>query len=257
MVSTIDGSVTDAEGLSGGISSEADRRVFRVLRSLADAIVVGARTAEVERYRRAAVPVVLLTRSLALDLTTPLAPARRPGLGRGARHRPRRCASATGVSRCSQHAARVGGIELLTAGDVGPRPRRGRCDAAARAGPRAPALRGRTRPCSPRWWRRTWSTSCASRRRRTSSAVRPDASCTARMHSAPDRLGARRALRGRAAFSSPAGTAPADPAEGDVPRDDTPACRRRFVTLSGGQRGARRATAMAQITKGTWSGSRA
>ena len=72
MVATVDGSVTDVVGRSGGISGDVDRRVFRVLRDLADAVVVGARTAEVEGYRRAAVPVVLLTRSLALDLTSPL-----------------------------------------------------------------------------------------------------------------------------------------------------------------------------------------
>lgn len=118
MVSTIDGSVTDAEGLSGGISSAADRRVFRVLRALTDALVVGARTAEVERYRRAAVPVVLLTRTLALDLTTPLlagpseegsagvlviAPADAPDDRRQA---------------LLEQADQVGGIELIAAGDA-------------------------------------------------------------------------------------------------------------------------------------------
>ncbi len=76
MVSTVDGAVTDAEGLSAGISGEADRKVFHVLRALTDAVVVGARTAQAERYRRAAVPVVVLTRSLMLDLHAPLfAPA--------------------------------------------------------------------------------------------------------------------------------------------------------------------------------------
>ena len=72
MVSTLDGAATDVEGLSAGISDPADRRVFKVLRSLADAVVVGARTAATERYNRASLPTVLLTRTLALDLSTPV-----------------------------------------------------------------------------------------------------------------------------------------------------------------------------------------
>lgn len=116
MVATVDGAVTDANGVSGGISSEADRRVFKVLRTLADAVVVGARTAEIERYGRAAVPIVLLTRSLALDLTTPLLasagdPSSAPVLVIAA-------AGAPDHHRATllEHADRVGGIELITAG---------------------------------------------------------------------------------------------------------------------------------------------
>lgn len=52
MVSTVDGAVTGDDGLSGTISSPADKRIFSVLRSLADAIVVGAGTARAERYTR-------------------------------------------------------------------------------------------------------------------------------------------------------------------------------------------------------------
>jgi riboflavin biosynthesis pyrimidine reductase len=120
MVSTIDGAVTDPEGLSGGISDPADRSLFKVLRSLCDAVVVGARTAQTEGYRRARRPVVLLTRSLALDLTAPLlaeprtedlevvlvlAPAAAPG---------------ERVAQVQAHAESVGGIELgLVPGDEG------------------------------------------------------------------------------------------------------------------------------------------
>jgi riboflavin biosynthesis pyrimidine reductase len=50
MVASIDGAVT-LEGRSGGLSGPADRTVFRVLRSLADVVLVGASTARVEHYR--------------------------------------------------------------------------------------------------------------------------------------------------------------------------------------------------------------
>jgi len=52
MVDTVDGAVTGADRRSGSISSPADRRVFSVLRSLVDAVVVGAGTARAERYTR-------------------------------------------------------------------------------------------------------------------------------------------------------------------------------------------------------------
>ena len=40
-----------ARGRSGGLSGDADRLVFSVLRSLADVILVGAGTARAEQYR--------------------------------------------------------------------------------------------------------------------------------------------------------------------------------------------------------------
>ncbi len=52
MVATLDGAVTGADQRSGSISSPADKRVFSVLRSLADAVIVGAGTARAERYTR-------------------------------------------------------------------------------------------------------------------------------------------------------------------------------------------------------------
>lgn len=52
MVQSLDGAVAGADGRSGSISSPADKRVFSVLRSLADAVVVGAGTARTERYTR-------------------------------------------------------------------------------------------------------------------------------------------------------------------------------------------------------------
>jgi riboflavin biosynthesis pyrimidine reductase len=62
MVSTIDGSATGSSGRSGSINNEADGRVFRLLRSTADAIVVGAGTARAEGYRPTDRPIVLVSR---------------------------------------------------------------------------------------------------------------------------------------------------------------------------------------------------
>jgi riboflavin-specific deaminase-like protein len=50
MVSSLDGAVTGADGRSGTLSTPPDRLVFHHLRSLADAVVVGAGTARAENY---------------------------------------------------------------------------------------------------------------------------------------------------------------------------------------------------------------
>lgn len=52
MVSSLDGSAVGANGLSGSVNTPADRRVFTVLRDLADAVLVGAGTARAEGYTR-------------------------------------------------------------------------------------------------------------------------------------------------------------------------------------------------------------
>lgn len=49
-VASLDGSVT-VEGRSGGLGSPGDERVFRVLRALADVVLVGHGTAAAEGYR--------------------------------------------------------------------------------------------------------------------------------------------------------------------------------------------------------------
>ena len=49
MVSSVDGAAS-LDGASAGLSSDADRHVFALLRTLADVIVVGASTARTERY---------------------------------------------------------------------------------------------------------------------------------------------------------------------------------------------------------------
>jgi len=85
MVATVDGAARAPDGLSGGISSDADQRVFGRLRGLADVVLAGAGTVRHEDYkpgrvraellelRRAArqtdVPVIaVVSRSLDLDL---------------------------------------------------------------------------------------------------------------------------------------------------------------------------------------------
>ena len=86
MVSSADGAATVA-GRSAGLSSEGDRQVFSILRSLADVIMVGAGTARAEKYRPMTpdeawpelrtgrpptTPIAVLTRRLDLDLDGPL-----------------------------------------------------------------------------------------------------------------------------------------------------------------------------------------
>lgn len=52
MVISVDGAVAGADGLSRSVSTPADMRVFSVVRSLADAVVVGAQTVRSERLTR-------------------------------------------------------------------------------------------------------------------------------------------------------------------------------------------------------------
>jgi riboflavin biosynthesis pyrimidine reductase len=49
-VTSLDGAVTGADGLSGSIGNAADRRVFGILRALTDVVLVGAGTARSEGY---------------------------------------------------------------------------------------------------------------------------------------------------------------------------------------------------------------
>ena len=53
MVESVDGAY-GRDGRSAGLSSEADREVFRALRACADVVLVAAGTARTERYRRPA-----------------------------------------------------------------------------------------------------------------------------------------------------------------------------------------------------------
>lgn len=85
-VASADGAA-DADGLSAGLSSPGDKRLFGLLRVLADVVLVGAGTARDEQYkparrrpalarlregRPATAPISLVSRSLDLDLAAPL-----------------------------------------------------------------------------------------------------------------------------------------------------------------------------------------
>jgi riboflavin biosynthesis pyrimidine reductase len=72
MISTVDGAITGTDGRSGGIGTAADRRMFGVLRDLADVVLVGAGTARTEGYRPSRLPIALVTARLDLDLASPL-----------------------------------------------------------------------------------------------------------------------------------------------------------------------------------------
>lgn len=62
MISTMDGAATGEDGRSGSINNPADKRVFHLLRRLADVVVVGAGTAEAENYGPAERPIVVVSR---------------------------------------------------------------------------------------------------------------------------------------------------------------------------------------------------
>ena len=71
MIASVDGATT-VGGLSGGLGGSADKRVFSVLRSLADAVLVAAGTARAEAYGPAALLIAVVSRSCALDWQAPL-----------------------------------------------------------------------------------------------------------------------------------------------------------------------------------------
>lgn len=89
MVASVDGAATDEHGRTGALGGESDTEIFRALRALADAILVGAGTVRAEGYgphrlrgdlreRRQAdgrdtpAPIVVVSRSLELDYAAPL-----------------------------------------------------------------------------------------------------------------------------------------------------------------------------------------
>ena len=86
MVMSADGAAS-VNGLSGGLSAAGDKRVFGILRVLADVVLVGSGTAEAESYkparprpalaslragRPATATIAVISGSLDLDLTSPL-----------------------------------------------------------------------------------------------------------------------------------------------------------------------------------------
>lgn len=79
-ISSLDGAIA-VEGRSGGLGTPGDRRVFRTLRALADAVLVGAGTAAAEGYRPVLPdsPVGRLRTALGRPPTMPVAVVSRRG----------------------------------------------------------------------------------------------------------------------------------------------------------------------------------
>lgn len=68
MVSTLDGAATGSDRRSGSINNAADKRVYDLLRSQSDAILVGAGTARAEGYGLTDLPTVVVTRTGSVPL---------------------------------------------------------------------------------------------------------------------------------------------------------------------------------------------
>ena len=74
MIESIDGAVA-IDGVSAGLSNEPDKEMFGALRAQADVVLVGARTANAERYRparRSGVRIAVVSGSLSVDPDLPL-----------------------------------------------------------------------------------------------------------------------------------------------------------------------------------------
>ena len=63
-VSTVDGAAYAADGVTATLGGDADKEVFRLLRRLADVVMVGAGTARIEKYRPSSTPLALVSRRL-------------------------------------------------------------------------------------------------------------------------------------------------------------------------------------------------
>ena len=70
MIASVDGA-TAVGDVSGGLGGPADQRVFGVLRSLADVVLVAAGTVRAEQYGPSAVPIAVVTRTAQLDWQSP------------------------------------------------------------------------------------------------------------------------------------------------------------------------------------------
>jgi riboflavin biosynthesis pyrimidine reductase len=68
-VATVDGAAQGADGSSESINNKADKRVFHLLRAMADVIIAGAGTIRDERYRPNPKPVCVVSRSGAVPPT--------------------------------------------------------------------------------------------------------------------------------------------------------------------------------------------
>ena len=167
MVSSVDGAAS-LDGVTKGLSSQADRRVFALLRTLADVIVVGAATVRAEKYkpvrqhelwpdlrpgRPPTPPIAVITGRLDLDPASPLI-ADGPGRSPHDHHHHR-----AGPGRPPRRPGRAD-AEVIVAGQdtVDLKAAVGR---AGRARPPPDARRGRPAPAGPDRSRPACWTSCA------------------------------------------------------------------------------------------------
>lgn len=112
-IATVDGRVTGRDGTSSSINNAADKRVFDVLRSLADAVVVGAGTVRGEGYPRLPAPpdgtapdLVVVSNSGEMPASVTDSPSHDDGVPRG------RALLATHA-----HAPEQAGVERLVCGE--------------------------------------------------------------------------------------------------------------------------------------------
>jgi riboflavin biosynthesis pyrimidine reductase len=70
MIASVDGA-TAVSGVSGRLGGAADRQLFSVLRSLADAVIVAAGTVRAEQYGPGTLPIAVVSRSCHLDWRSP------------------------------------------------------------------------------------------------------------------------------------------------------------------------------------------
>lgn len=121
MITSLDGAIS-VDGRSGGLSGEADRLVFTVLRGLADVVLVGAGTARAERYglakpawpqlrqrRPQTPPIAVVTSRLNLDLDSHLV--------RGDPSLPRTIVLTTRQAPANRVAAAARTADVVVAGD--------------------------------------------------------------------------------------------------------------------------------------------
>src|SRR3954454_5933143 len=78
MVATVDGAATGEDGTTRSINNAVDHQVFDLLRSIADAVLVGAGTVRVERYAVGRKPLVVVSRSGSVARGEGPAPAQKP-----------------------------------------------------------------------------------------------------------------------------------------------------------------------------------
>jgi riboflavin biosynthesis pyrimidine reductase len=70
MIESADGGAV-VDGVSGGLGGAADKSVFMLLRSLADAVLVAAGTVRAEGYHPSKLPIAVVSRSCHLDWDAP------------------------------------------------------------------------------------------------------------------------------------------------------------------------------------------